>query len=773
MLFRGRSISLRNWLILLVGVGTVAAMLVAAAATWLFWREQKQQYGLSFLATSRAITGAVEREIDQAVALARGLGQSRCLVNGDLACFESQARGALADYGYWLVLTAGDSDRQIVNTQLAPGASLPPPDADPTWLEDGVRNGRPAVKSLLPSGVEPGVWVTLVQLPVVENNGLKYVVGIVIPSAAFQRIIDEQQLAPDWNAVVLDDDWTVVARLVDPERWIGGKAMARYLQYVPAPYSIYETRVLEGDLSLSARTRSSRYGWTTAVSMPQAEMFVQSAAPLAMVALGSFGVVALLVVAIAYFVSRLTRGIARIAKEMESLGGPGPVSIAPFGIAELDAVGDSMRRTDAQLRQHSHLLETRIDAVSRELVQEADARRQVEVALVQAQKMDALGQLTGGIAHDFNNMLAAVIAGVRLIRREAHDNSRIGSYLDLMSETIERSSSLVRRLMAFARKQPLEAQATDVGAAVGRMMELLRQVLGEPIEIRTQFGRELRPALVDTHQLESAVLNLCVNSRDAMPHGGRLTIDVSNFMIEESYRAKHPEAVPGLYVLISVTDTGMGMTPEVMARATEPFFTTKQSGTASGCGLGLAQVHGFVKQSGGHIEFESKPGHGTTAKLFLPAATAMPAVTAVAEAQLPPRGDEKILLVEDSKALRIFAAEMLTGLGYKVSTAADGPTALRLLRDEAGVDLLLSDVILPAGLNGRQLADQALIGQPDLKVLLMTGYAADALTPANEDPAVLPFPLLAKPFTEHELALRLREVLDRRVRPPIAADAVQ
>ncbi|HTS21215.1 MAG TPA: ATP-binding protein [Casimicrobiaceae bacterium] len=386
---------------------------------------------------------------------------------------------------------------------------------------------------------------------------------------------------------------------------------------------------------------------------------------------------------------------------------------------------------------------------------------EARLALAQSQKMEALGQLSGGIAHDFNNLLHVIKNAVAVLKRRLQDsNPDLAAAIDMIDRNADRAASLTQRLLAFSRRQPLQPQPLEPRQLVIGMAPLLESALGGSIVLEIERGKDTWPVSADASQLEIALLNLAVNARDAMPGGGRLTIEISNAYLDEEYAAAHEDAKPGEYTLIAVTDTGAGMTPEIIAKAFEPFFTTKDIG--QGTGLGLSQVYGFIKQSGGHVTIDSEPGHGTTVRLYLPRlATAAP-VEARAPVESPPprRPSETILLVEDEDDVRSFTATILSGLGYRVLTASDASSALGVLETAANVDLLFTDVGLPSGLDGRQLVDEARKRWPDLKVLFTTGYARSALVHYGRLDSGIE--LIVKPFSEASLAKRIRAVLDGR-----------
>jgi PAS domain S-box-containing protein len=408
------------------------------------------------------------------------------------------------------------------------------------------------------------------------------------------------------------------------------------------------------------------------------------------------------------------------------------------------------------------------DITERRQAQEALQRAQEQLA--QAQKMEGIGQLTGGVAHDFNNLLTVIIGNLETMQRALTggtlDPDRFARSVDYAMRGAERAASLTQRLLAFSRRQPLDPKPVDVGRLVTGMSELLRRSLGEQIAIETVLAGGLWRVLVDANQLEVSILNLAVNARDAMPDGGKLTIETANSMLDETYAALQSEVVPGQYVVVSITDTGSGMSREVQARAFEPFYTTKDIG--QGTGLGLSQVYGFVKQSGGHVKLYSEPGMGTTVKLYLPRllatdeAVAEP--TVVDHAPRSSRG-ETVLVVEDDQDVRAHSTGILRELGYDVLEAPLAAVGLQMLDRHPEIRLLFTDVGLPGGMNGRQLADEARRRRPDLKVLFTTGYARNAIVHDGRlDPGVA---LITKPFTFSALAAKLSDMLDTHEAPRV------
>ncbi|MGE0737495.1 MAG: ATP-binding protein, partial [Alphaproteobacteria bacterium] len=415
-----------------------------------------------------------------------------------------------------------------------------------------------------------------------------------------------------------------------------------------------------------------------------------------------------------------------------------------------------------------------LDFRTAELENEARRRRESEATLIQAQKMEAVGQLTGGIAHDFNNMLTVIIGNLETLqRRLKHMQTEndggdklavLTKPADLALQGARNAAKLTHRLLAFARRQPLAPVQLDLNKVVSGMSELLRRTVGETIVFETVLGAGLWRTFVDANQLENVLLNLVVNARDAMPNGGHLTIETSNAYLDDAYAARFDDVIPGQYLLLSVTDTGTGMRPELLARVFEPFFSTK--GDQQGSGLGLAMVHGFVKQSGGHIRIYSELNEGTSIKIYLPRIKA--AEAAANPEELPERDprvetaahrSETVLVVEDNDDVRRYAQSALDELGYTVLQARDGAEALRIIEDGARVDLLFTDVVLPGGMNGRELSRQILQKRPTLPVLFTTGYTPNAIVHHGRlDPDVQ---LLSKPYTQTDLSRKVRMMLDR------------
>jgi len=432
----------------------------------------------------------------------------------------------------------------------------------------------------------------------------------------------------------------------------------------------------------------------------------------------------------------------------------------PDEVAFMEEVAERTRQVieraeaEAALRALNATLEVRVEARTAEL-------RATEDALRQAQKMEAIGQLTGGIAHDFNNLLQGITGSLDLVQRRI-GQGRLGDldrFITGAMASANRAAALTHRLLAFARRQPLDPRPVLVNPLVGSMEELLRRTLSERIDLELKLADGLWLTRCDANQLESAILNLAINARDAMPEGGQLVIDTHNRQVDQATASAHIDRSAGDYVCISVSDTGIGMDAETIARAFEPFFTTKPLG--QGTGLGLSMIYGFARQSEGYVEIESSPGRGTTVHLCLPRfeGEVDDEAAAPVDGAAPAETGETVLVIEDEPVVRGLVVEVLADLGYRVVEAVDGPQGLEIVQSTQRIDLLITDVGLP-GLNGRQVADAARALRPDLKVLFMTGYAENAALAAGSLDARMA--VITKPFVMEMLAIRVREIIEAR-----------
>ena len=443
-------------------------------------------------------------------------------------------------------------------------------------------------------------------------------------------------------------------------------------------------------------------------------------------------------------------------------------------IARMTGMAGQLAGGDLTARVAAPLPRGELGALAASLNQAASALQtqrtdieQLNARLMQSQRLEAIGQLTGGVAHDFNNLLTVVLGNADLLVEACADDPLKKQAAEMIGEAAQRGAVLTQQLLAFARKQPLAPSAVDINQRVAALDPMLRRTLGEHIEIELVRGAGLWPAMVDAAQLENALLNLCLNARDAMPAGGKLTLETTNAALDQSYADAHADVTPGQYTMVAVSDTGVGIEAQHLARVFEPYFTTKPKGT--GTGLGLSMVYGFVKQSAGHVSIYSEPGHGTTVKIYLPRAPAAPGAGHHAGTDAPGAelrgGVETVLVVEDDDAVRQLACHELRAMGYRVLDAANGAEALRQIERGEPIHLLFTDVVMP-GMSGRELADAARRRRSSLRVLFTSGYTENAIVHHGRLDAGVQ--LLAKPYRRADLARAVRVALDRHRAEPRA-----
>jgi len=439
----------------------------------------------------------------------------------------------------------------------------------------------------------------------------------------------------------------------------------------------------------------------------------------------------------------------------------------PVRVVGINADVTERKRALVQLHAFRETLEESVKERTRQLEAENEGRLKAEALLRQAQKMEAVGQLTGGIAHDFNNLLTLLLGGLDTIGRQLQmmapspPVTRIARAREMALQGAQRAVSLTNRLLAFSRQQPLDPKPIDANKLVAGMTDFLQRTLGEWVALETVLSPGLWRTCADVNELENALINLSLNARDALGGDGKVTIETANCYLDESYLLSFPEPVaPGHYVMIAVADNGIGMDEATIERAFEPFFTTKDVG--KGTGLGLSQVYGFVRQSAGNVKIYSEPGEGTTVKIYLPrfaGSESTPDKVDVERDSGSLTGVESILVVEDDEPLRAYTTEVLRDLGYRVLEARNAAIALDILTRERAIDLLFTDVVIPGGMNGRQLAEEAVRRKEGLKVLFTTGYTRNAIVHHGRlDPGVN---LLGKPYSPNELANKIRSVLDK------------
>jgi signal transduction histidine kinase len=759
-------LTIRGYLVLLTLAILLPVLVFSAILYFSYYRAEQSRIEAELEGDTRQLALTVDRDLAGLQYTAQTLATAIRIADRDYAGFYHQAQRVRAIAGVNVLLRDPDG-QQLVNTRVAWGTPLPRESrpADREVLE----TKRPHISGVIIGAVaqEPLFTITV---PVLDGDRVTHLLNLSLP---LQRLFDllKENLNPTRRAGIVDRAGLIMARTERFDEFVGKPAAASFLEQTRNAGGVWVGTNNSGEAVRTAFTHGDSSGWVIYVSTPEAT--IQNALRESFWAISALGVVLTIVaLLIAYVVGgRLAGSMRSLATEAGRLGRGEPVAANRLPISEINDVGKSiaqaavelMRRERErdkamdELRRLSESLERMVSERTHELVDEMGKREQAEDALRQVQKMEAIGQLTGGIAHDFNNMLAVVLGNIDLARRRlAKGVTNIDQYLTGAQEGGKRAAALTQRLLAFARQQPLAPEPVDANKLVGGMSELLHRTLGEPVRIETVLSSGLWRVHADPNQLENAILNLAVNARDAMAEGGKLTIETLNAQLDDHYAAGHAGVAAGQYVMIAVTDTGTGMSREVIAKAFDPFFTTKKSGV--GTGLGLSQVYGFVKQSGGHVKIYSEAGDGTTIKIYLPRyfGAAEPVQSASGDGALPTGdGSVSVLVVEDEEGVRRYSADALRDLGYRVLEADSGEAALKIIDAEEDIAILFTDVVMP-GMNGRKLSEAALERRPALKVLFTTGYTRNAIVHNGMlDPGVN---LLSKPFSLNELAKKVAEL---------------
>ncbi len=754
-------ISLRGYLILLVFSALLPVVVFAGLVFARFYDSELARIEQDLQSDARKLALTIDRELTGQLFILQTLTTSRRIAERDYEGFYRQA-SQVKEFSGVNILLRDLNGQHLVNTRVPWGAAL---------LRNPVEGDQEVIATKKPyiTGVIIGTVVRrpiyTMTAPVIEGDRVVLFLNLSLEAHDLVDLLKEN-IEPARTAGVFDRNDVYLARTVLFDELLGKLAPSSFREQAVGLEGGWRGTDGQGLQVRAAYARSKLAGWSVWVSIP--EQVIQSSLLNTLWTLAALG--ALLMFAallIAYGVGgRMASSIRTLAGEAATLGRGEPIAAHRLPVWEFNEVGrelaaasEKLRERERQLRDLSTSLEKRVAERTAELVSEMQRRTETEETLRQVQKIEAIGHLTGGIAHDFNNMLAIIMGSLDLaLRRLERGDTKIEKHLINAQDGSRRAAALTQRLLAFARQQPLAPKPTDANKLVAGMSDLLRRSLGETVLLETVLGGGLWWINVDGNQLESALLNLAVNARDAMPEGGRLTIETANAHLDDGYSLR--EGVPaGQYVMIALTDTGVGMAPNVIDKVFDPFFTTKKTG--SGTGLGLSQVYGFVKQSGGHVKIYSEPDDGTTVKIYLPrlfGAAVDNAKLAEPEQSAMPVGDGSttVLVVEDEAGVRNHAVEALRELGYKVLEAGNGAAGLRLIDEHPDISLLFTDVVMPE-MNGRKLAEEAAKRRPALKILFTTGYTRNAIVHNGMlDPGVN---LLSKPFTLEQLARKLAETL--------------
>ncbi len=702
----------------------------------------------------------VNRQISAIQAELQVLAVSPSLDAGDFFAFDRQMRAALHIRGTSIVLhdTKG---QQLLSTNKPFGEPLPR--ATNTEMHDRVvATGEPQISDLIMGAVlrRP---ILVVGVPVFRDGRVVYVLAMGIGPEILGSLLREQGLSPDWIVGIFDRKGVIVARSRELDRFFG-KPVGPTLQEAMAGSiaSWFPSVTSEGVPVYATYRRSSISGWTAAIGVPRE--FVDGPLRRArLVAFGGGAAVLALSLGLARWMARaIRRPVEALTAATKALGDGEPIGPLRGGVRELDEVGDALRATAIVLARNREQLESMVSARTAQLAAanerlraEIETREQVQSALLQAQKMEAMGQLTGGVAHDFNNLLTVISGSLALLETRLSDEDGL-RLLRTALQGAARGAQLTQSLLAFARKQRLDPISADLNDVIVEMTEMLRRSIGRGVEIRHALAAGLWPVLIDVGQIQTALLNIAINARDAMPEGGTVLIKTANIGANGGELPK--EVADQDCVLVAVSDTGAGMTSEVLERAFEPFFTTKEVG--KGTGLGLSMVFGVVSQSGGAVRIRSRPGEGTTVQIYLPRAMTAATPERSEKMPAPTGGGGRILVVDDDSDVRGVIGQDLRDLGYSVTEADSGEAALAILDRDGRYDLMVIDLSMP-GLSGPDTARLARRARPNLKVLFASGHPETTRVAANLANEVL----LRKPFKRETLAHAVRVALQQVSQP--------
>ena len=764
-----RSLSLRAVLLAIVAIGAIPPLVFSGILLKRYADSERNRTSVQLQESAKAVARTIDSEFSAVASVLTALSSLPSLDDGDLKLFEYRLRSVAEKTGRQFEL-ADTSGRIRVSTAQPPGS--PVTGRIPDEIAPAIEMRRPYMTPV--HRAADGRLFTRIVVPVMDDGKIKWTLHAVVEPADFGRVLAHPGVPEEWIVAIVDQNGMQFVRSHKNDLYAGQPLVPELESAVKAQRNAaIHIVTLDGVPTLSTVATAPLSEWAVAIGLPEATLQRPLREQLNYLVLLGAGLITL-ALSCGFFAARyLVGSIRKLGALARSVGAGEAVDPPETAVREvrqlggaLSEVSHTLRDRTQELAQLNATLEQQVAARTAELSEanakllaEMGRREESEAQLRHMQKLEAIGQLTGGIAHDFNNMLAVVISSLNLVqRRLARGNHAIGEFIDSALQGAERAANLTRRLLAFSRQQALSPEPIEANRLLVGMEDILRRSLPENIAIETILSGGLWRTYADLHALENVIVNLAVNARDAMPRGGKLVIETGNIELDASQAVANDDVVPGQYVFIAVTDTGKGMTPDVVGRAFDPFFTTKPTG--QGTGLGLSQVYGFIKQSKGHVGIRSEPEAGTTVTLYLPryfgksdtAADTEPAVAA--EPADGPK--DTIMVVEDDAAVRDMAVKMLAELNYDTIEADSGQSALKLLAKSQDVKLVFTDVVMP-DMNGRALADEIARRWPDLKVVFTTGYTRDAIVHNGIlDPGVQ---LIAKPFKLDELATKISAAL--------------
>jgi signal transduction histidine kinase/ActR/RegA family two-component response regulator len=746
--FKHWSISRR--LILLVLALALPLNLIIVGVVWGLVSRANEIQRTSLLYAARSIAAGADAELSKYVAQAEALSRSPALLDDNLDAFEAEARRAFpagADAG---VVVSDVDGQQLVNTLAQPGLLLPHRNPVALAAQRRAFSTRSIVITDLLRGPATQDLIATIEVPIFKGDQPFRGLAIVIKGREFVGLLPAHDVPRNWLVGIIDGQGRFIVRVPKGATEVGQLASEGW-RTIKNQTGLFEYPSLEGDMLITANVHPSQTNWAVGVAVKKAELQEAAWTTVRWAVMLSIGLSAASLLFTWGLARQITRPIDQLRQAFADATAEAskPIETGPPEILELQ---DTLHRATVERTNSNRALMAALSKLEREM----GLREEAQAALVKSQRMEAVGQLAGGMAHDFNNVLAAISANLDMVTMRSKDE-KIHQAVQVAMDAIEMGASLNRRLLSFSGWRGDGLEKVDLNDHATGTVDMLRRTLGEQVTVSLRCSPDPCQALANPGDVENAILNLAINARDAMPKGGMLTIETRLLALDSHAAGLIPNARPGDYVMLTVSDTGCGMSPEVLKHAMEPFFTTKELG--KGTGLGLATVYGTARRSGGFVKIDSTVGEGTTVCLCFPKAEPGPIVSrARPSTKAAPLGNgELILAVEDNDKVREATVSRLESLGYAVLQAKTGPEAITLLESGEPVALVFSDIVMPGGMTGYEVAEWVRSTKPDLKVLLTTGYSD---VPLAVSEAVRQINVLEKPYTREQLACTLRGALD-------------
>ncbi|WP_192805287.1 hybrid sensor histidine kinase/response regulator [Noviherbaspirillum aerium] len=709
----------------------IPAALASILAVWYVYREEQRGQERGLREATRTFSLLVANNLQTQEGILKTLANSTVLEQGDLQGFYAFAKKN-APTSETAIILIDKNNKYLFNTRVPFGTELPATRSSNLPEIKAQHRGEQTLISDVFRARQGGTFDFALQVPVWIAGDIKYYLVMSINASEMQSLLVQAGFPKEWLGVIVDRNGVIVSRTRNPEQFVGRRATDSIVRQLnDQPEGMFHSVTLDGQAVKTFFHRVPHAQWTVVLSIPESELRqtpLRVAAFLAavMALLLGFALIAARIIS-----ARVMKPMEKLSESADRLGRGEEVPYDTQGLVEVDAVGERMAEASRKIRDHQLELE-------RQVAQAIASTARAERALLQAQKLEAVGRLTGGIAHEFNNLLQTLATALQLAKIVSNQE-RVHSLIETCNKAIERATSLTSKLSSFGRIQDAKLETRNLTTHIATAEQLLRTTLPSHVQLQIDICEELWPAKVDPTQFELALINLVINAKDAMPAGGMIRIHAEN----ETLCPPSPELQPGDYVHIQVIDTGSGMSPEVMEKALDPFFTTKRIG--EGTGLGLPQAYGFARQSQGVLLLQSSEGKGTTVSIYLPRSTSTVVEDRESAREVStPAARGRLLFVEDDTLVTDAVVPALEQAGFTVLTAADADQALAVLESGVTVDALFSDIVMPGSTNGRALAEAVRAKYPNIKVVLATGY--------SEERIALPgVKILAKPYEVAQL----------------------